>query len=233
MIRLSPRIQKRLSGGLTERLGIRLWSAVELLLLALHKDRSLLKTLVKARWSCRPLVTLNEAFLVHSLARSVRDLPGDLAEVGVFEGSTAKLLALAKNGKPLHLFDTFDGLPPGTTDRERIIFAEHAFRASLDGVRTSLEEFSGVHFHPGLFPGSAASLDPDTRFCLVHLDADLYQSTLDGLRFFYPRMVRGGILLSHDYSIQEGVARAFTEFLADKPENLIELPTTQCMVVKL
>jgi hypothetical protein len=39
-------------------------------------------------------------------------------------------------------------------------------------------------------------------------------------------------MLSHDYSILAGVERAFAEFLADKPEGLIDLPTTQCMVIK-
>ncbi len=39
-------------------------------------------------------------------------------------------------------------------------------------------------------------------------------------------------MLSHDYSILAGVRQAFAEFLADKPEDLIELPTTQCMVIK-
>jgi hypothetical protein len=46
-------------------------------------------------------------------------------------------------------------------------------------------------------------------------------------------MVRGGIVLSHDYSLLAGVRLAFDRFLEDKPEGLIELPTTQCMLVKL
>jgi len=60
----------------------------------------------------------------------------------------------------------------------------------------------------------------------------LYKSTLDCLEYFYPKMQPGGIMLSHDYSILEGVRQAFTEFLSGKPEYLIELPTTQCMVIK-
>jgi hypothetical protein len=41
-----------------------------------------------------------------------------------------------------------------------------------------------------------------------------------------------GIILSHDYSILTGVKQAFEEFLADKPEELVELSTTQCMVIR-
>ena len=45
-------------------------------------------------------------------------------------------------------------------------------------------------------------------------------------------MVPGGIMLSHDYSLLTGVEQAIDEFLQDKPEELIEMPTTQCMIVK-
>lgn len=68
-------------------------------------------------------------------------------------------------------------------------------------------------------------------FC--HFDVDLYEGTLACLRYFYDRMLPGGIMLSHDYGLLAGVEAAFTEFFADKPERVIELPTTQCMVVKL
>lgn len=67
----------------------------------------------------------------------------------------------------------------------------------------------------------------------MHWDVDLYESTLACLAFFYPRLHAGSVLLSHDYSLLAGVRAAFDEFLADKPESLIELPTSQCMVVKL
>jgi O-methyltransferase len=33
----------------------------------------------------------------------------------------------------------------------------------------------------------------------VHLDADLYESTLAGLTFRYTRMLPGAILICHDY----------------------------------
>ena len=61
----------------------------------------------------------------------------------------------------------------------------------------------------------------------------MYASTKACLEYFYPRLIPGGILISHDYSILAGVKQAFTEFLADKREPLIEIPTTQCMIVKL
>ena len=72
----------------------------------------------------------------------------------------------------------------------------------------------------------------DTRFCFVHLDVDLYSSTKQCLEYFFPRLVPGGILLSHDYSLLAGVRQAFTEFTTGRCEQVIELPTTQGMLVR-
>jgi hypothetical protein len=102
----------------------------------------------------------------------------------------------------------------------------------LESVQGYLKDFQNVRFYRGFFPESAKELDPNLRFAFVHMDVDLYQSTLDCLKFFYDRMVPGGIMLTHDYSILEGVGKAFREFLVDKPERLVELPTTQAMIIK-
>ena len=67
----------------------------------------------------------------------------------------------------------------------------------------------------------------------MHLDVDLYDSTLAGLDFFYPRMVPGGIIISHDFPTLSGVSLAFEEFFADKPSTYIELAGGyQCMAIK-
>ncbi len=177
------------------------------------------------------MVTGFEAFLVHSLARSTSKLRGDIAEVGVFQGSTARLICDVKGDKRFRLFDTFAGLPASGPE-DGGIHKENQYACSLESVREYLKEFDNLSFHQGLFPDSTHGLE-EAEYSFVHLDVDLYGSTLDCLDYFYPRMVPGGILLSHDYSILVGVEQAFTEFLADKPEALIELPTSQCMIVKL
>lgn len=107
--------------------------------------------------------------------------------------------------------------------------------SSLRDVREYLSRFSEVHFHQGFFPDSARrALPSGSRFSFVNLDVDIYESTLAGLKFFYPRMMPGGVIISHDYhSIScPGVKKAFDEFLVDKPEPLIELWDTQCLLLK-
>jgi hypothetical protein len=54
----------------------------------------------------------------------------------------------------------------------------------------------------------------EDHFCFVHLDFDLYQPTIEGLKYFYPRMVSGGIILLHDYFSKglKGVKQAVSDY---------------------
>jgi len=70
------------------------------------------------------------------------------------------------------------------------------------------------------------------RFSFVHLDVDLKSSTRACLEFFYPRMVPGGIILTHDYSYLAGVREAFAEFLEGRLERPVELASSQAMLVR-
>ena len=203
---------------------------LQMALLAGHKCPSTLATLRDTRGACEPLLSTDELFVLHQLGRAQSALDGDFAEFGVYEGSSARLLCEVKGRRALHLFDTFGGLPEPTNGECRV-FAEGHFAAGLEGVRTRLADYDNVHFHQGFFPTTAQGLE-DRRFSLLHLDVDLEESTLAGLEFFYKRMVPGGIIVTHDYSIIPGVADAFRRFLGDKPEMMIELPTTQAMLIK-
>jgi hypothetical protein len=226
-----PRLQRIVGRSrLLRRCTIGLLARLELRLLAGHKDPAVLRILRESRRRAESLLTGNEAFLLYALARAQRGLGAAMAELGVYQGSSARILCEAKGGSALHLFDTFTGLPEPAR-AEKPVLAQGQFAASLPAVRALLAGYGAVHFHPGLFPASAAAVQ-DTRFSLVHLDVDLYASTLAGLQFFYPRLLAGGIIVSHDYSMLPGVAEAFATFLSDKPEAVIELPTTQAMLVK-
>lgn len=175
------------------------------------------------------LLLPSEACQIMSLVEAINDVPGDLAELGVASGASAKIIAAYAPDRIFHLFDTFDGLPePSSADSSH--FRSGQFRYSLDDVQLYLNG-PNFRFHRGLFPESAKDLDP-VRFAFVHLDADLYESTKAGLEWFYPRMNRGGILISHDYDTSAGINRAFREFFADKPEPYFDLVGSQCMFVK-
>lgn len=81
-----------------------------------------------------------------------------------------------------------------------------------------------VFFYKGYFPESIPAAFNTLKFAFLHLDADLFEPTLEGLKFFYPRMSAGGILLIHDYNAWLGARKAVDEFFADKKEFPIPMP---------
>ncbi len=156
-----------------------------------------------------------------------KNIPGDIAEVGVFKGETAKLIHHLMPERSLFLFDSFSGLPAqiiredcdGTVRPQTVRFDQ----TSKAQVKKHIKGNSHVDIREGIFPETAKGLEKNI-FAFVHLDADLYQSTLDGLQFFYPRLSAGGSILIHDYNHNwEGVRKAVDEFERTVPEQFVEL----------
>jgi hypothetical protein len=189
----------------------------------------------RAKHNREMLLTPLEAAELSSLVRATAKLEGAMAEVGVFRGASAGLMHETDPGRALHLFDTFQGLPePAQTDTEfrNGQFVKGQFACALDEVKDYLGPSDSIFYHQGLFPDSAEAVKQE-RFSLVHADVDLYTSTRSVLEFFYPRLVPGGVILSHDFHSCQGPHRAISEFFVNKPEPIIELPGDQAVIVKV
>ena len=190
-------------------------------------------------------LTREEVYTLYSGVLAVLDLPGALAEVGVFRGGSAKVLCQLKGEKPLYLCDTFEGMPDEKISQDYDPWYEGTHHeTSLDYVKQYLQDYPYVHFVKGTFPESVAQYQherlEDLAYAFVHLDVDLYHSTLDALKFFYPRMTTGGRIVSHNYNVRSdglggntpGVKTAFMEYFNGKEQQIIEIAETQCLVIK-
>jgi hypothetical protein len=180
-------------------------------------------------------ITPLEAIQLFSLVRATAKLGGCMAEVGVYQGGSARLIREADTSRFLHLFDTFEGLPElAATDTAVRSGRFQKGRCSypLENVRNYLGDCDRVQFHKGLFPVTGEAVKNE-RFSFVHADVDLYSSTWGVFEFFYPRLLRGGIIVSHDFATARGVREAIEEFFKNLPEPVIELAGDQAMVVKL
>ena len=183
----------------------------------------------------RTVVEEPSAHMLFQLARHASKLEGAFAEVGVYRGGTAKLLAgiTDRAGRELHLFDTFAGMPE--TDQARDLHTAGDFAdTSLEGVQRFLAGHRSPTFHQGYFPATAKGLE-DRSFALVHVDADIASSVGACCEFFYPRLVPGGVMIFDDYGQTScpGAKSATDAFFADKPEPVLHLVTSQALVLKL
>lgn len=195
-------------------------------------ERAKIAERIRAIVTSSPKQTMgvDEAYLIHSVVLATAKLEGDIAEVGVFWGGTARVICEAKGDRRLHLFDTFEGLPE--PDEIDSAFQKGQYACSLESVRDYLSGFPRVQFYKGYFPATGEPVK-DRSFSFVHLDVDLYTSTLQALEFFYPRMEPGAIIISHDYVEFPGVRKAFDEFFEHKSEPVVELSGNQCLVTKI
>lgn len=177
----------------------------------------------------RIYLTLSEMMNLYRMVLRANMLEGDMAELGVCRGGSAKLIAETMDKtKQLFLFDSFEGMPEVTPGIDRVNRGEMAY--PFEDVASFLKDYPQVQMIKGMFPNTASALPHQAMtFSFVHLDMDTYRSTLEGLAYFYSRMSPGGYILIHDYSAASapGVKAAVDEFMFDKPESLFDLWSTQ------
>lgn len=189
------------------------------------------------------LLTEDRCYLLDRLVRQCSLLEGDIAELGVYKGGGALVIARAMQearadlGLPehkLYLFDSFEGMPLTSGDDAQVHAQGDFGDTSVEAVAVVMAPFPFAILRKGFIPESLTGLE-DRRFSFVHCDLDLYKSTLDGLNFFYPRLTPGGVLLFDDYGLriyEHAEKKAVDEFFADKPEKPISLANGQTLVVK-
>jgi len=225
MIKLSNIIRNNIFGKLLNKLVF--W--FELKLISFYHKDDIVKFIKDLSKNTNLLIRPSEMFNLYSFAKNQSTIKGEFAEVGVFKGFSAEIINKAKGNKKLFLFDTFEGLPKINKKIDRS-FKEAMFKSNYNLVIKRFEKYNDVFIYKGNFPESAIEIQ-NFKFAFVHLDVDIYDSTKKCLEFFYPRLNRNGIIISHDYHTK-GVKKAFNEYFIDKEENIIELPLSQCMIIK-
>ena len=156
------------------------------------------------------------------LCRRLENVPGAAAELGVYRGFFARCINRLLPERKLYLFDSFEGFAPEAGAAEAFQ-AAHANTAA-EKVLGLMPNPDSVTVKPGFFPASLDGLEE--RFCLVSLDVDFYDTTLEGLRYFWPRLSEGGYLLLHDWGSPKlpGVAGALAAYEAETGRRIAAVP---------
>ena len=172
--------------------------------------------------------------LLSLLERSL-NLPGDIAECGVFRGHTSLALGIAikESGaaKKIYALDSFEGFDEVADkeaarlgkDVENPLLRKGAFsETSLELIQWKLHvtDLEGLVIPvKGYFRQTLQTLTSD-RYCFVHLDCDLGESYRDCLAYFYPRMVPGGYICFDEYRMPGWplTTQVIDDFFHDKPE---------------
>ncbi|MDP8240461.1 MAG: TylF/MycF/NovP-related O-methyltransferase [Candidatus Hatepunaea meridiana] len=150
-------------------------------------------------------------------------IDGSMAEAGVFQGETSKIIHHLAPDRAYYLFDTFEGFPEQDLEHNQ---SDTRFKnTSVDLVTKNIGTSDNIFIGKGYVPDTFNGLENE-KFAFVLLDLDLYEPTLASLEFFYPRMSSGGFIIVHDYNNSEsnwGCKRSLDKFMEDKPENIIDV----------
>lgn len=138
---------------------------------------------------------------------------GFICELGVYRGHSLNELARRNPSEKVYGFDTFEGLP----EFWREGFPKGSFETSLDEIKFE----KNCVIYKGLFHETLPIfLDHVPEVAgLVHIDCDLYSSTICALKILAPRIRPGTIILFDEYinypGWQQHEHRALNEFLSD------------------
>lgn len=180
------------------------------------------------------LLDYSRAYFLYQCVKNLEHVEGSIAECGTYRGGSAYLIAKTLE-KPtnLHLFDSFEGMPDLITSHDTHKKGDLK-DTSFDHVRKLMAPFKNIFIHKGLFSANFPQISPEEKFKFVHCDADIYQSVHETNEFFYPKLVKGGMLVYDDYgwASTKGAQKAVLDFFKDKKEYPIYLPTRQAFIIK-
>lgn len=163
-----------------------------------------------AREAMPKVPTFDDPIATLKYALSLAPAEGMALEFGVYSGRTLTVIAAAREGKQVFGFDSFQGLPEdwrshlpaGTFKTEHVPDVPRA-ELVIGWFEDTLGDFLAHHPDPVAF---------------VHLDADLYSSTVTALEHVGPRLRPGTVIVFDEYFNYPGWEqhehRAWQEFVA-------------------
>lgn len=174
-------------------------------------------------------------FTVKQLLRMTDAVCGETAEIGCWRGAMSYLICESNQntGKHHHIFDSFEGLSE-PLEVDGLHWSSGDMFAPEELVSKNLRKFQGLYStYKGWVPTRFSEVS-DKMFSFVHIDVDLYQPTLDSMKFFFPRLSNGGLLVCDDYGFTscKGATQAVNEYLQDKPEKMIYLASGGGFLIK-
>lgn len=168
-----------------------------------------------------------ESFVMNlDLCNHYKHLEGDYVECGVWRGGMSAAIAeILNNGKTVHLFDSFEGLPPAReidgkealawqkdTTAEGYFnncFAEESYAKQA----MTLANCENYKIYKGWFDQTLQHFE-NHHIGILRLDGDWYDSIMSCLDNLFPMVINGGIILLDDYYTWDGCTKAVHDYLS-------------------
>ena len=180
-------------------------------------------------------------FRVHQILWAVHNcfgLDGDFVECGSGRGMmmSAMLEKLEKwnlTDKKLYLFDTFEpfGIDPNTGINDKKFGVRDTYAKSLSDVKNNFSEWKHINFIVGFIPDTLLSVAIE-KVAFLHIDLNHAAAEIAALRYFWPKVVDGGIIVLDDYAQVLLQNQAMNYLAAELGFSILTTGTGQGIIVK-
>jgi O-methyltransferase len=160
----------------------------------------------------RPPSAVSDQNILDLVALASTAPPGPIVEIGVWQGGTAyALYQLAEQqGRELHLFDTFKGMPVVTAGLD--LFPLGAFPVEKNTTHSLQLLLPKAKLHIGVYPETHPIALHEVAF--IHCDCDQYLSYRAVIDVMWPLVKPGGMMLFDDYPYLPGAKKAVDDSFA-------------------
>jgi hypothetical protein len=194
--------------------------------------------------------TMTSVERMYALYQSVKyvvekKIEGDFVECGIWKGGSAMLIAatlvqLKCYDKKIYLYDTFDGM--STPSEKDINYAGKGAEKLLIDAKNNKEEsdiwalcslekvkqnFSIINYpEENIFyvkgkVEDTVNANSHEKICLLRLDTDWYESTYHEMKYLYPVLEKGGVLIIDDYGHWKGSREAVDQYCNENHINIL------------
>ena len=180
-------------------------------------------------------------FRVHQILWAVHNcfgLDGDFVECGSGRGMmmSAALESLQgwnDSGKNLYLSDTFEpfGINPLTGQNDFRFGKRDTYAHSVEDVKLNFEEWKNVYFIIGKIPETLPLVNSE-KIAFLHIDLNHPSAEVDALKFFWPRLVKGGVVMLDDYAQVQNQNQAMNKLSLELGATILTTGTGQGIMVK-
>ena len=181
-------------------------------------------------------------------SKVARCLEGDFVECGTNKGFMAsaimEYLDWNSVSKTFYLMDTFAGIDPRyTTAEERTSYhvleqsaawiADGFYTTNVSAVTRNFAQWPRTKIISGVIPETLEQCEANA-IAFLHIDMNCAPPEIAALRHFWPRIVKGGMILLDDYAYAgyEPQKRAMDALAKELAVGILSLPTGQGLIVK-
>jgi O-methyltransferase len=171
-------------------------------------------------------------------------IPGDLVECGVWKGGSSMIMAytllkMGDNKRKIWLYDTYAGMSKPTEEDKTFDESSYAidyWKKSQRG-NYNLWAFSPIAevkknmlstgypeknliFIKGKIEETIPKEMP-SKISILRLDSDWYESTYHSIKYLFPLLSPGGVLILDDYGAWAGAKKAVDKYFKEKNINIL------------